>query len=138
MRTAYRVMLAAAAMQLCTAASALAQNYSGVYSGTYTASQAPGQHSVTLTFSQTGTTMDGKYATSTGVAGTCSGTLSGNTAYLYCHNTTSSCPGDYQGPYTFSASGVTWTYTGYDCLGYEEGKGVAYKLARRSRVRARH
>lgn len=128
MRTVYGVIAAAAALQLGWSGSAWAQNYSGAYVGSYTASAAPGQHRITLSFTQTGSAMSGKYATSTGVGGQCDGFLVGNVAQLFCRNTTPSCYGNYQGPYTFSPGGVTWTYTGYDCLGPEQGAGKAVKV----------
>jgi hypothetical protein len=102
MRRVYGVMAAAAALQLGLTASAWAQNYSGTYVGSYTASAAPGQHRITLSFTQTGSAMSGKYATSTGVGGLCDGFLAGNVAQIFCRNTTPSCYGNYEGPYTFS------------------------------------
>jgi hypothetical protein len=128
MRTVYGVIVAAAALQVGLTASAWAQNYSGAYVGSYTASAAPGPHRVTLNFTQSGSAMSGKYATSTGVGGLCDGFLVGSVAQMVCHNTTPGCYGNYQGPYTFSPSGVTWTYTGYDCLGFEQGAGKAVKI----------
>ena len=128
MRTVYGVMVAAAALQSGWTASASAQNYSGAYVGSYTASAAPGPHRVKLNFTQTGSAMTGNYVTSTGVGGLCNGFLVGNVAQMFCYNTTPSCYGDYQGPYTFSPAGVTWTYTGLDCLGVEQGAGKAVKI----------
>lgn len=128
MKMVYRVLLCAAAMQMAAAGAAFAQNYSGTYVGSYTASGAPGQHQVTLGFTQSGQVMNGTYKTSTGVAGNCTGWLNGNVAQMNCYNTTPSCPGNYFGPYTFSASGVTWTYNGFDCRGPEQGAGKARKL----------
>ena len=128
MRTVYGVMVAAAALQMGLTASAWAQNYSGAYVGSYTASRAPGPHRVKLNFTQTGSAMTGNYATTTGVGGLCNGFLVGNVAQMFCYNTTPSCYGDYQGPYTFSPVGVTWTYTGIDCLGVEQGAGKAVKI----------
>ncbi len=63
-----------------------------------------------------------------GGGGLCDGFLAGNVAQIFCRNTTPSCYGNYEGPYTFSPAGVTWTYTGYDCLGYERGAGKAVKI----------
>ena len=103
MRTVYGVIAAAAALQLDGSGSAWAQNYSGAYVGSYTASAAPGQHRITLSFTQTGSAMSRKYATSTGVGGQCDGFLVGNVAQLFCRNTTPSCYGNYQGPYTLLA-----------------------------------
>jgi hypothetical protein len=129
MKTMYRVLLAAAAMQFAAAGAALAQNYSGAYVGTYTASAAPGVHQISLGFSQNGQSMSGGYKASTGVAGVCNGWLNGNVAQMSCYNTTPSCPGNYFGPYTFSAGGVTWTYSGLDCRGPEQGAGKAVKIS---------
>lgn len=128
MKAVYRIMLAAAAMQLAVAGSAFAQNYSGAYVGTYTATGAPGINHVHLNFTQTGSVMSGTYATSSGVGGNCNGFLLGNVAQMSCYNTTPSCFGSYFGPYTFSPVGVTWTYGGVDCRGPEQGAGKAVKI----------
>lgn len=105
---------------------ALAADVSGVYVGTYTASQLPGRTlKISLTFMQNGTALTGTYTTSSGVQGIGHGTLANGTAQMSWQNTTTTCPGNYQGPYTFANRMVTWTYTGEDCLGPEQGAGTA-------------
>lgn len=129
MKTTYRLMLAAAAMQVAFAGGALAQDYSGAYVGTYTASAAPGPHRITLNITVgPGSLISTTYTTSTGVAGECKGTLIGVNALTYCRNT-SSCYGNYWGPFIFAPGGVTWTYYGYDCHSHDEhGAGKAVKI----------
>jgi hypothetical protein len=73
--------------------------------------------------------MIASYATSSGVAGSCNGTVSSNVAIMTCRNSTASCPGTYRDRYVFSGNVVTWTYSGRDCLGNETGKGTATKQA---------
>jgi len=133
MKTVYRIIFAAAAMQFAAVGGALAQNYGGAYAGSYTATGAPGVHRVALSFIQNGAVMTGTYTTSTGVAGMCDGWLNGNVAQMFCFNTTPSCPGNYNGPYTFSPTGVAWTYTGFDCRGAEQGAGKAVKITARNK-----
>lgn len=62
--------VAAALMFIAVASPALADNVSGVYVGTYTASKLPGETlHIVLTFYQAGTSLRGHYTTSSGVAG---------------------------------------------------------------------
>lgn len=125
----YSVLLAVGLASL-SGGGVFAQGYSGNYVGTYTASKLPGQNlQIGLYFKQLQPTfMIGAYATGSGVAGNCSGIVRGNVATLTCSNSTPSCKGVYRGRYTFSSTGVTWTYAGRDCLGDETGKGMAEKL----------
>ena len=108
---------------------AFAQDVSGVYVGTYTATQVPGEIQIVLVFRQSGTTLDGQYHTASGVDGVGHGILSNGTANMDWTNTTQSCPGTSpgttQGPYTFANQAVTWTYSGKDCVGDESGAGKA-------------
>lgn len=121
--------VAAALMFIAVASPALADNVSGVYVGTYTASKLPGETlHIVLTFYQAGTSLRGHYTTSSGVAGDGWGVLSNSTAQMAWQNTTRSCPGTYQGTYHFAEPTVTWTYSGKDCLGDEKGKGQAKQV----------
>jgi hypothetical protein len=101
-------LLAVGLAPLC-GGGAFAQGYSGPYTGTYTASNLPGQVlNIGLYFKQlTQNTMIAQYGTGSGVAGTCGGTVHGNVAVLTCRNATPSCPGTYRGRYVFSGETVT-------------------------------
>ena len=120
--------VAVALMFIAVASPALAADVSGVYHGTYTATQVPGELKIVLTFRQDGTMLSGTYSTSTGVSGVGSGVLSNNTAKMAWKNTTPKCPGTYNGIYTFVGQTVTWTYSGKDCAGPEKGKGQAKRV----------
>ncbi len=120
--------VAGALMFIAVASPALAEDVSGVYVGTYTATQVPGELKIVLTFRQDGTMLNGTYTASTGVSGVGSGVLSNNIAKMAWKNTTLECPGSYNGIYTFVGPTVTWTYSGKDCLGPEEGKGQAKRV----------
>ena len=128
-----RALFSSVLFAICAAllvSPAQAQGYTGSYVGTYTASKLPGQQiTIWLYFRQSHpTTMTGSYNTGSGVSGICQGPVSGNVANLICRNVTPSCPGTYRGRYTFSSTGVTWTYSGRDCLGNETGAGAANRL----------
>jgi hypothetical protein len=131
MRIPLRAALIAGCFVPLFAGGAFAQGFSGNYVGTYTASKLPGQTlHIGLYFHQTQPSlMLAAYATSSGVAGQCTGPVQGNKAYLTCINTTPSCKGTYRGTYVFSGDNVTWTYSGTDCLGNETGKGMASKVS---------
>jgi hypothetical protein len=128
----HRIVMSAL-FALCLASSfggsAQAQGFSGNYVGTYTASKLPGQTlNIGLYFFQPNQhTMIANYATGSGVAGACIGTVNGNVAILTCTNSTTTCPGTYRGRYIFTGINVTWTYVGRDCLGAEQGSGNATK-----------
>ena len=135
-----RALLAAAALQLAATGGALAQNVSGAYVGHVQATHWPAT-AVSLNVRQGGgpfptanqVTMG--YATLRGVRGTCSGYLFGNVAYLNCNNSVvvNGCSGHYYGPFTFSAGGVSWTFGGEDCRGFEAGNGAAFRITQRAR-----
>jgi hypothetical protein len=131
MRGFLRPTLLAAGLAILSSSGAFAQGFSGNYTGTYTASQLPGQTlKIGILFKQlTQHTMIASYATSSGVAGGCNGTVSGNIATMICRNSTPNCPGTYRDRYTFTDTTVTWVYSGKDCLGNETGTGTATKLA---------
>lgn len=127
-RTIYTALLAVC-LTSPFGAGATAQGYTGNYKGTYTASQLPGQTlNIGIFFRQLNqNVMMASYVTSSGVAGICNGLVKGNVATMTCSNTTPSCKGTYRDRYVFSGNGVTWVYTGRDCLGVETGKGTASK-----------
>ena len=109
---------------------AFAQDVSGVYVGTYTATQVSGEIKIVLMFRQSGTTLAGQYFTASGVDGFGHGILSNGTAIMSWINSTWTCPGSYKGPYTFANDAVTWTYSGNDCAGPEAGTGQATQVSK--------
>jgi hypothetical protein len=101
-------------------------NVSGVWQGVNYTSQLPGPHKVTLSLNQSGSSVSGSFWVATGVYGTGQGQITGpNTMTIYWTNATPSCPGNYQNSYIVSGNSMTWTFTGQDCLGPEQGKGNA-------------
>jgi len=100
----------------------------GTYTGTYTASEVPGNHKITLIFHQSGHVLKGHYHTATGVYGKGHGCIVDGKAKMYWKNTTPKCPGTYVGVYKFNKQRVTWTYSGSDCVGEEKGKGDAKQV----------
>ena len=109
----------------------------GPYVGTYTVSQFPDTtFQMALLFARSGRTIQGSYFSSSGVYGIGEGRISSdNVATIYWINTSSNCPGSYQGTYTFRDNTVTWTYTGDDCSGDVQGAGKATRLPEFSEVR---
>lgn len=126
---------ATAAALLCIGLtfSAQAQDYSGAYSGFFTASKGPSPRPIQLGITQSGTQMTATFATSGGGGG-CFGYYVFSTAILNCSSFSFTCPGRYTGVYTFTAGEVDWRYEGQDCNGAQQGRGTATKAG----VRARH
>jgi hypothetical protein len=105
-------------------------NYTGKYTANYSAGSHAGEDytfGVTFSNSLSGSTISVAYQTSSGVQGTGTGVLNESTceAKISYSNTTPSCPGTYSGNYTYSATEVTWTYSGEDCWGTLSGEGTA-------------
>lgn len=101
-------------------------NVSGVWQGVNYTSQLPGPHKVVLSLNQSGSSVSGTFSVATGVYGTGQGQITGSkTMTMYWTNTTPSCPGNYQNSYVVSGNTMTWTFTGQDCLGQEQGRGNA-------------
>ncbi|MGZ3881432.1 MAG: hypothetical protein ACXVBF_08860 [Flavisolibacter sp.] len=101
-------------------------NVTGSWSGAYYASQVKGPAQVSFTLTQTGTVVKGEYKSSTGVAGVGEGTINGQIMHIDWTNTTS-CSGKYSNDYQITPdyNHMTWTFTGVDCAGKEEGNGSA-------------
>jgi hypothetical protein len=101
-------------------------NVSGVWQGVNYASKVPGPHKVVLTFNQSGPAVIGSFWVATGVYGVGQGQITGpNSMTMSWTNTSPSCQGNYQNSYVVSGNAMTWTFTGQDCLGPEQGKGAA-------------
>lgn len=73
----------------------------------------------------------GTYSTSTAVGGkigTYSGTANGNVITFTLDQTTSACPGEFNGTATVTEEMMEFTFEGYDCMGYHSnGQGRAWR-----------
>lgn len=104
-------------------------NVTGEWGGTYS-SNITGVHAISLKLQGT-STVTGTFASGTGVAGTFSGTVTGNTmSFNLTNNNTGSviCNGSYSGTGTVSDSLITFTYSGTDCGGTHTGQGSISRL----------
>jgi len=109
-----------------TAYAASSVNVSGNWVGVNYTSQVQGPSEVKLHLSQAGENIAGSYWAATGVAGNGKGSMTGvNTFHIDWVNTTKSCPGTYSNDYIINGNQITWTFTGKDCLGVEQGHGYA-------------
>lgn len=101
------------------------QDISGTYVGTYTGTHAPGQNQIVIDILVDGSNFHSTYQTSTGVQGVSTGTISGNVGISTSQNTSPNCPGTFKSSYIFYRQSITWTFSGNDCAGHEEGQGQA-------------
>lgn len=122
-------LLTATLVVLVSAASVSAQtSVSGVWEGTNYASKVSGPAKVILILGQDGSAVQGAYSASTGVFGFGQGTVSGSTMTIQWTNR-SQCKGTYTTNYQLSGNSMTWTFTGQDCLGDEQGYGNATRTS---------
>jgi hypothetical protein len=85
-----------------------------------------GARKVVLNLNQSGFAVSGTFWVATGVYGTGQGQITGpNSMTIYWTNTSPNCFGSYQNAYAVSGNAMTWTFTGQDCLGSEQGYGNA-------------
>jgi hypothetical protein len=99
----------------------------GTYVGTYTGTHAPGENRIVIDIKHVGSSLTSSYETGTGVRGVSNGNISGNVGTTTTQNTSPNCPGTFQNSYIFypQTHTLTWTFSGDDCLGHEEGQGQA-------------
>ena len=99
----------------------------GTYIGTYTATHAPGENRIVFDIKHVGSSLTSSYETATGIHGVSNGNISGNVGTTTSQNTSLNCPGSFQNSYIFhpQTHTLTWTFSGDDCLGHEEGQGQA-------------
>jgi tetratricopeptide (TPR) repeat protein len=100
----------------------------GTYDGTFTLSQVPGEHQISLTFQQSGSDVTATYRSALGGGGRGKGTIAGNVITAMTLQSEPNCPGLYTASFEFSGDTVSLTFSGHDCNGAAQGHGVAKKL----------
>ena len=97
-------------------------NLTGTWSGALESSLVA-QTDVTLTLSQSGTSLTGSYSTVDGLGGTISGTVRGRFATFTLSQTEPGCSGTFKGHAVVlpSPEMLAFAYTGSDCLGSHTG-----------------
>jgi tetratricopeptide (TPR) repeat protein len=104
------------------------QQIEGTYDGTITFSQVTGEHQISLTFQQFGPEVTVTYRSALGGRGSGKGTIAGTVITAMPLRGEPDCPGLYTASFQFSGDMVSWTYSGQDCLGPAQGRGIAKKL----------
>ena len=99
----------------------------GTYEGTFTLSQVTGDHQISLTFQQSGPEVAVTYRSALGGRGSGKGTIAGNIIAAMPLRSETNCPGLYTASFKFSGDTVSWTYSGQDCNGPAQGRGIANK-----------
>ena len=105
-----------------------AEQIEGTYEGTFTISQATGEHQISLTFQQSGPEVTVTYRSVLGGRGSGKSTIAGSVITAMPLRSEPSCPGLYTASFKFSGDTVSWTYSGQDCFGPAQGRGIAKKL----------
>jgi CHAT domain-containing protein/tetratricopeptide (TPR) repeat protein len=100
----------------------------GTYEGTLTINQVTGEHRISLTFQQSGPDVTVAYRSALGGSGNGKGTIAGNVIAAVPLRSEPNCPGLYTASFEFSADTVSWTFSGQDCNGPAQGRGIAKKL----------
>ena len=124
----YKRALAIKEKALGSSLAKTAQQIEGTYDGTFTLSQATGEHQISLTFQQSGPEVTVTYRSVLGGRGSGKGTIAGSVITAMPLRSEPSCPGLYTASFTFSGDTVSWTYSGQDCFGPAQGRGIAKKL----------
>ena len=104
------------------------QQIEGTYDGTFTLSQVTGEHQISLTFQPSGSEITITYRSALGGSGGGKGTIAGNVITAVPLRSEPTCPGLYTASFQFSGDTVSWTYSGQDCQGPAQGRGIAKKL----------
>jgi CHAT domain-containing protein/Flp pilus assembly protein TadD len=99
----------------------------GTYEGTFTISQATGEYQMSLTFQQFGPEVIVTYRSALGGRGSGKTTIAGNVLTVPLRSV-GGCWGSYTASFKFSGDTVSWTYSGQDCQGPAQGRGIAKKL----------
>lgn len=104
-----------------------AVNVTGTWRGPVVSS-VTGTSTATLTLTQNGAALTGTYATSGGVGGNLTGTVSGYAANVTITPTLAGCTGSLGGTGTVSGTTMTFAYSGAtSCGGPESGSGTLTK-----------
>ena len=100
----------------------------GTYEGTFTINQVAGEHQISLTFQQSGSEVTVTYRSALGGRGSGKSTIAGNIIATVPLRSEPSCPGLFTASFKFSDDTVSFTYSGQDCNGPGQGRGIAKKL----------
>jgi CHAT domain-containing protein len=100
----------------------------GTYEGTFTINQVTGEHQISLTFQQSGSEVTVTYRSALGGRGSGKSTIAGNSIATVPLRSEPNCPGLFTALFKFSDDTVSFTYSGQDCNGPGQGRGIAKKL----------
>ena len=100
----------------------------GTYEGTFTINQVAGEHQISLTFQQSGSDVRVTYRSALGGRGSGKSTIAGNIIATASLRSEPGCPGQFTASFKFSDDTVSFTFSGQDCNGSGQGRGIAKKL----------
>jgi tetratricopeptide (TPR) repeat protein len=100
----------------------------GTYEGTFTINQVTGEHQISLTFQQSGSEVTVTYRSALGGRGSGKSTIAGNIIATVPLQSDPNCPGLFTASFKFSHDTVSFAYSGQDCNGPGQGRGIANKL----------
>jgi tetratricopeptide (TPR) repeat protein len=100
----------------------------GTYEGTFTINQVTGEHQISLTFQQSGSEVTVTYRSALGGRGSGKSTIAGNIIATVSLRSEPSCPGQFTASFKFSDDTVSFAYSGQDCNGPGQGRGIAKKV----------
>jgi tetratricopeptide (TPR) repeat protein len=104
------------------------QQIEGTYEGTFTRSRLTGEYQISLTFQRLGTEVTVAYRSVLGGSGTGKGNIAGSVIAAVPLRSEPSCPGLFTASFTFSGDTVSFSYSGEDCSGPAQGRGIVRKL----------
>jgi CHAT domain-containing protein/tetratricopeptide (TPR) repeat protein len=113
---------------LGSALSETVEQIEGTYEGTFTLSQVTGEHQISLTFQQSGPEVIVTYRSVLGGRGIGKSTIAGNVITAVPLRSEPNCPGLFTASFKFFGDTVSFTYSGQDCNGPAQGRGIAKKL----------
>ena len=100
----------------------------GTYEGTFTINQVTGEHQISLTFQQSGSEVTVTYRSALGGRGSGKSTIAGNVIATVSLRSEPNCQGLFTASFKFSDDTVTFAFSGQDCNGPGQGRGIANKL----------
>jgi hypothetical protein len=114
-----------------SALSETVEQIEGTYEGTFTLSQVTGEHQISLTFQQSGPEVAVTYRSVLGGRGSGKSTIAGNVITAVPLRSEPNCLGLFTASFKFFGDTVSFTYSGQDCNGPAQGRGIAKKLISR-------
>jgi CHAT domain-containing protein/Flp pilus assembly protein TadD len=111
-----------------SALSETVEQIEGTYEGTFTLSQVTGEHQISLTFQQSGPEVAVTYRSVLGGRGSGKSTIAGNVITAVPLRSEPNCLGLFTASFKFFGDTVSFTYSGQDCNGPAQGRGIAKKL----------